>query len=105
MLTKKAPANRLFLLAGDWIQVRSGSSHAAAGVLAQVRADVFHLGGVLRHRLLGGFQHIIAVIRDRLADGAGLGLGSGDDLGRTLLGGADDLGLAHEDGGRALLPS
>ena len=33
------------------------------------------------------------------ADGAGLGLGGGDDLGRTLLGGADDLGLAHEDAG------
>ena len=72
---------------------------AAAGRLAQVRTDIFHLCGVLGHGLFGGFQHIVAVIRHGLADGAGLGLGGGDDLRRTLLGGADDLGLAHKDAG------
>ena len=46
---------------------------AAAGRLAQVRTDIFHLCGVLGHGLLGGFQHIVAVIRHSLADGAGLG--------------------------------
>ena len=71
--------------------------HGFAGALAEVCTHTFHLCGVLGHGLFGGLEHIITVVGHGLADGAGLGLGGGDDLRRALLGRLDDLRLADED--------
>ena len=88
---KKAPASRRFCLQGP--EALTGKFHIPAselfpGALAQVCTDIFDLCGVFRHRLFRGLEHIITVVGHGLADSAGLGLGGGDDLRRTLLGGA-----------------
>ena len=72
------------------------------GVLAQAVADVFDLCGVFHHGVLGGAQHILAVVGHGLAQGARLGLGSNGDLSRALLGGLDDLGIADQNAGALL---
>ena len=72
------------------------------GRLAQAGADIFDLGGVSDHGLLGGLEHVVAVVRGGLAQGAAFGLGLGHDLGGPLLGAFDDLGLAHQHPGPLL---
>ena len=71
------------------------------GVLAQAGTDIFDLCSVFHHGILGGAQHILAVVGHGLAQGARLGLGCGGDLRSALLGGLDDLGVADQKIGRA----
>ena len=51
---------------------------------------------------LGGLEHVVAVVRGGLAQGAAFSLGLGHDLGGPLLGAFDDLGLAHQHPGPLL---
>src|SRR5699024_3668417 len=59
---------------------RTGSRLLFFRLLAQAGADIFDLGGVGDHGLLGGLEHVVAVVRGGLAQGAAFGLGLGHDL-------------------------
>ena len=50
------------------------------GVLAQAGTDIFDLCGVFHHGVLGGAQHILAVVGHGLTQRARLTLGSGGDV-------------------------
>ena len=50
------------------------------GILAQICPHIFHLCRIFHHSLLGVAEHIVAVVRHGLAQGAHLILGCSGDL-------------------------
>lgn len=88
-VTKNAPVSRHFCSRKRFTYFRRFScphSHSLAGILAKICPHTFDLCGIFRHRFLRGLQHVIAIVRDRLAERPCLVLGGGDDLRSTLLG-------------------
>ena len=84
-VTKNAPVSRHFcsqgprkrdalfsgsILPAEFLWLQGGF----AGWLAQVCPHALDLGGIFRHGLLGGLEHVVTVVRHGLADGTGLGL-------------------------------